>query len=166
MVFFSTGGGFSRRTRTADLGAARFGQRGIARGGAHCEFRPRPRPVPGPARSRSRKKRISFASDLSGSAVPSRIRETRSARQLFSKNNRPVNPIQYLQIRSFHEDVRPIFGSSVIPHIYSNTLAGAIVAATKLPVHTAEANLVKVYCTRYCCSTGTSTSKYKYTTNT
>ena len=58
---FSTGGPFSRRPRKADLGAARFGRRGIDRGPASSESRPRPRPVARAARSQSRKKRVSFA---------------------------------------------------------------------------------------------------------
>ena len=55
IVFFSTGGTFSRPPRKADLGAARLGQRGIDRGPASREPRPRPRPVARAARSKSKK---------------------------------------------------------------------------------------------------------------
>ena len=79
MVFFSTGGAFSRRPRTADLDAARVARRGIARGPARRESRPRPRPVARVACSQSRKNRVSFAGNPSGSAVPSRLREAFSA---------------------------------------------------------------------------------------
>ena len=75
--------GFSRRPGPADLGAARLARRGIDRGLARRESRPRPRPRPvaRAARSQSRTNRISFAGDPCGSAVPSKLRETRSARK-------------------------------------------------------------------------------------
>ena len=59
IVFFSTGGPFSRRPRKADLGAARLGRGGIDRGPVGRESRPRPRPVARAARSQSRKNRRS-----------------------------------------------------------------------------------------------------------
>ena len=93
-MFFSTGGVFPRGARPAHLGAARLGRRGIAREPAPLESRPRPRPVAGAARSQIRKNRVSFAGDPSDSTVPSRLRDTRSARQSFSKK-KSVNPIQF-----------------------------------------------------------------------
>ena len=90
IVFFSTGGLFSRRPRKADLGAARLGRRGIDRGPASRE--PRPRPVARAARSQSRKNRVSFAGRPSGSAGPSRRRETRSATVILEKKG-SVDPI-------------------------------------------------------------------------
>ena len=85
IVFFSAGGPFSRRTRKADLGAARLGRRGVDRGPVGRESRLRPRPVARAARSQSRKNRVSFAGRLSVSAVPSRRRETRSATVILEK---------------------------------------------------------------------------------
>ena len=43
IVFFSTGGPFSRRNRAADLGAASLGRRGIDQGPVGRKPRPRPR---------------------------------------------------------------------------------------------------------------------------
>ena len=85
IVFFSTGGPFSRRPRTANLAVDRLARQESDRGPAGRESRPRPRPVAGAARSQSRKNRVSFAGDPSGSAVPSRLRETRSGRQTSEK---------------------------------------------------------------------------------
>ena len=85
IVFFSTGGPFSRRTREADLGAARLGRRAIDRGPVGREPRPRPRPVARAARSQSRKNRVSFAGRPSVFAGPSRRRETRSATVILDK---------------------------------------------------------------------------------
>ena len=59
-MFFSTVGPFSRRTRKADIGAARLGRRGIDRGPVGRESRPRPRPVARAARFQSRKNRVKF----------------------------------------------------------------------------------------------------------
>ena len=94
-MFFSTGGVFSLRPRTADLGAARLGRQGIDRGpvGREPRPRPRPRPVARAARSQSRKNRVSFAGSPSVSAVPSRRRETRSATAILEKM---VQPIPYI----------------------------------------------------------------------
>ena len=82
-MFFSTGGVFSPPARPADLGAARLGRRGIAKGPAPRESRSCPRPVAGAVHSQNRNNRVSFAGDPSGSALPSRLREPRSARQSF-----------------------------------------------------------------------------------
>ena len=83
IVFFSTGGGISLWTRPADIGAARLARQGIARGPAPRDSRPRPSPVVGAAHSQGRKNGVSFAGDPSASAVPSRLRETRSATPSF-----------------------------------------------------------------------------------
>ena len=100
-MFFSTGAVFLLRAHPADLGTARLGRRGIARGPTPRESRPRPRPVAGAARSQSRKNRVSFAGDPSDSAVPSMLRETRSAIQSFLKKTRPVDPIHFLYEKGF-----------------------------------------------------------------
>ena len=86
IVVFSTGRAFSRRPRTTDHGAARLARQGVDRGPARREFCPRPRPVALAVRSQSRTNRVSFARDPSGSAVPSRLRETRSATVILEIN--------------------------------------------------------------------------------
>ena len=86
---------FSRRARPADLGAARLGGRGSDRAAAPRESRPRPRPVACVPRVQSRKNRVGFAGDPSGSAVPGRLRKTRSAIQSLSKKTKPVNTIHF-----------------------------------------------------------------------
>ena len=55
IVFFSTGGPFSRWPRAADLGAARLARREIDRGPAGRESRPRRRPEARVARSQVEK---------------------------------------------------------------------------------------------------------------
>ena len=94
VVLFSTGGAFLRRPRPADLGAACLVRRGIKRGPACREPRPRPRPVARAARSQNRKNRVSFAGRPSGSAGPSRQRETRAAREDILEKKRSVDPIE------------------------------------------------------------------------
>ena len=94
-MFFSTGGPFSRQPRAADLRAARLGRRGIDWGPAGRESRPRPRTVVRAARSQSRKNRVSFAGRPSGSAGPSRRRESRSARKTSLKKKVQSMPYIY-----------------------------------------------------------------------
>ena len=114
-MFSSTGGPFSRRPRKADLGAARLGRRGIDRGPASRESRPRPRHVAHAARSQSRKNRVSFAGRPSGSAGPRGRRETRSATESSPKKN--VQSIPY--IYPMNSDL--LYGTSLnTPHTCEN----------------------------------------------
>ena len=89
--------GFSRRPGPADLSAASLAQRGIDREPARRESSPRPRPVAGVVRPQSRNDRVSLAGHPSGSAVPSRLRET-PLRDSHPREKKPVNPTQF-----FHE---------------------------------------------------------------
>ena len=92
---FWTGGAFPRWPRPADLGAARLALRGIERGSAPRESRPRPRPVFRAARSQSRKHRINSAGEPSGSAVPSGLNVKTALGDSHSRKKRSVNPIQF-----------------------------------------------------------------------
>ena len=102
IVFFSTGGMFSLRARQADLDAARLGRRSIARGPAARESRPRLGPVVCAARSQSSLNRVSFEGDPSRSAMPSKLRETRSAIRSFTKKR-----VSQSHTVSFEKDLPP-----------------------------------------------------------
>ena len=91
IVLFWNGGAFSFRHRTADRGAPRLGRRGIETGNlpaaslALALARWSARRAPKVANVR-----VSLAGDPCGSAVPSRLRETRFASQLFLKIERSI----------------------------------------------------------------------------
>ena len=100
-MYFSTGGVYSPRPRTANLRAAQAHPTGHRPGTRP----PRVLPSASPRNPRdalpTSRNRVSFTGRPSVSTVPSRLCETSFAIQSLSKKKRPVNPIQFANERLF-----------------------------------------------------------------